>query len=149
MGRASLNERETWRMKLTLGKHCCVNPNLFLGRGHSARWFVLQQALQISPPLSGQEHGSYCTTWSAICSTCESYLEACVWINGCISSSFEMLNMQSANASAVCFSNGDTGDSLVSREASRDARVTSVRSRPSNARSSVATVYFWPRAAAS
>jgi hypothetical protein len=149
MGRASLNERETWRMKLTLGKYCCVNPNLFLGRGHSARWFVPQQALQISQPRSGQEHGSYCTTWPAICSTCESYLEACVWINGCISSSFEMLNMQSANASAVCSFNGDTGDSLVSREASRDARVTSVRSRPSNTRSGVATVYFWPRAAAS
>ena len=148
MGRASLNERETWRMKLTLEKYCCMNPNLFLGPGHSARWFVPQQALQISPPRSGQEHGSYCTTWSTICSTCESYLEPCVWINGCISSSFEMLNMQSANASAVCFSNSDTGDSLVSREASRDARVTSVRSRPSNACTSVAAVYFWRPAAA-
>ena len=149
MGRASVNERETWRMKLTLGKYCCMNPNLFLGQGHSARWFVRQQALQISRPLSGQEHGNYCTTRSTLCSTCESYLEPCVWINGCISSSFEMLDMQSANAAAVCFSNGETDDSLVSREASRDARVTSVRSRPSNTRSSVATVYFWPRAAAS
>lgn len=102
MGRASVNERETWRMKLTLGKYCCMNPNLFLGQGHSARWFVRQQALQISRPLSGQEHGNYCTTRSTLCSTCESYLEPCVWINGCISSSFEMLNMQSAHASAVC-----------------------------------------------
>ena len=59
MGLASLNECETRRDELILWVFCGVNRKLFLGRGQTAKWFVPQQPLTISP-MMGSTTDSTC-----------------------------------------------------------------------------------------
>lgn len=46
------NKPETQRGKLTFPQIGCVNAKMFLGRGHLTKWFVPQQPLAATRPMS-------------------------------------------------------------------------------------------------